>query len=407
MAVVLGTNAGFVTVAPVADPFGSSFGVDGSARAHKHTTPAGLDKISEIGWYKNNVSNVGDYELGLYAHVVGTDLPGALLHSTVATTSGNAAGWLTQAVDWEVIPETIYWLAVQVDNVSGSINLDYTATGNRDSIDTGLAALPNPWVNAAASTRILAIYAVAEASIIFSELSGTISAVSNAVAGISANIQLAAVTAGVSSAVAFLSVTTRVSGSVGASSGATAFLSVATPLVGSVSGVSIATGNLGLPVSLAGSLTATSSATGRLRVTQRTQRTIGFYERTANQITTYFQGIADTNSFVVRFDNDPRDTPADDVWYLASVDFGVANQHELGTTTSFRVVGNFSVRSQNITGAGIGVLLENSDTITAAFRAINVDRIIFGIPRINNTGRIGDNFQINITCPFMIDKQPA
>jgi hypothetical protein len=149
---------------------------------------------------------------------------------------------------------------------------------------------------------------------------------------------------------------------------------------------------------------AVSSATGQLSVSRRA---IGFYERTANQITSYFQGVADTNSFVVRFDNDPRTTPDGDVWYLASVDFGVANQHELGTTTSFRVVGNFSIRSQDTIGAGMGALLENSDTITTAFRATNVGRIIFGIPRINNTGRIGDNFQINITCPFVIDKQPA
>ncbi len=208
----------------------------------------------------------------------------------------------------------------------------------------------------------------------------------------------------VSIATASLLVATQLSGSSDAVSIATASLLVATQLSGSSDAVSVVTGNLGLPISLAASSTATSSATGQLSVARRA---IGFYERTANQITTYFQGIADTNSFVVRFDNDPRDTPADDVWYLASVDFGVANQHELGTTSSFRVVGNFSIRSQDAIGTGMGVLLENSDTITTAFRAKNVSRIIFGIPRINNTGRIGDNFQINITCPFMVDKQPT
>lgn len=176
-------------------------------------------------------------------------------------------------------------------------------------------------------------------------------------------------------------------------------------LAASIAATSVATAYLtGGRTSISASSAATSNATAALSVARRT---IGFYERTANQITSYFQGIADTNSFVVRFDNDPRSTPTNDVWYLASVDFGVANQHELGTTASFRVVGSFNIRSQDALGTGIGVLLENSDTITTAFRAFNLGRIAFSIPSINNTGRIGDNFQVNVTCPFMIDKQPV
>ncbi len=237
------------------------------------------------------------------------------------------------------------------------------------------------------------------------ELAETITGVSSASGSLQVSKSFVAAAAFVSATGGTINVSWGVSGITSATSGATSSLSATMSLQAFVTASSAVAGSLsGIIVPLAASITATSSATGALNVAQRT---IGFYERTANQITTYFQGIADTNSFVVRFDNDPRPTPTDDVWYLASVDFGVANQHELGTTTSFRVVGNFSIRSQDAIGTGMGVLLENSDTITTAFRAKNVSRIIFGIPRINNTGRIGDNFQINITCPFMVDKQPA
>ncbi|KKN70962.1 hypothetical protein LCGC14_0425640 [marine sediment metagenome] len=274
-------------------------------------------------------------------------------------------------------------------------------------------------------------------------LTGSVFATSSAVASLSIATQLDGLVIANSRGIAVLSVMTSLVSSVAVNSSVIASLSftiqlngsalsvsnVSTPpllvttqfaatitAASSVGGSLLATKNLvgvvtassgtvgALAGVLGGSVVATSSTAGQLSVAQRT---IGFYERTANQITSYFQGIADTNSFVVRFDNDPRTTPADDVWYLASVDFGVANQHELGTTSSFRVVGNFSIRSQDALGTGIGALLENSDTITTAFRAINLGRITFGIPRINNTGRIGDNFQVNITCPFMIDKQPV
>ena len=257
-------------------------------------------------------------------------------------------------------------------------------------------------------------------------LASSVSAASSTTASLSIATQLDGSVSATSSVTASLLVAAQLAGFASAASGTVASLFVATPLAGSVSATSSADGNLSFAVlALIASVTASSSTTGYLTggktsisavviaVSSTTgqlsvaRRTIGFYERTANQITSYFQGIANTNSFVVRFDNDPRVTPTEDVWYLASVDFGVANQHELGTTTSFRVVGNFSIRSQDAIGTGMGVLLENSDTITTAFRNTDVGRITFNVPRINNTGRIGDNFQINITCPFMVDKQPT
>lgn len=219
-------------------------------------------------------------------------------------------------------------------------------------------------------------------------------------------IQLVGSASGISGTQGALRFLISLISSVSATSSIVASLLVATQLTGTAAATSSVTGRIeGTSHFLQGVITGVSSTTGTLESILRATR---FYERTANQITRYFQGIADSNSFVVRYDNDPSATPTDNIWYLASVDFGVANQYELSVgadaVTPFRVVGNFSIRSQNILGAGIGTLIENSDTITTAFRSTNLGEITFGTPRVNNTGRIGDNFRVNITCPFFVDK---
>lgn len=164
MSVVLGTNAGFVTTAPVADPTGALLTLDNAARSLKHTTPAGTSKIVKVGWYHSGTSTAGDYEIGLYAHNEGTDKPAALLYSTTPVTSGTTEGWKTQVVDWAVNPSTIYWLAVQLDAVSGDSKIDYESSGGRSSIDVGINTLQNPWVDDAMYSYILALYGEVEVS---------------------------------------------------------------------------------------------------------------------------------------------------------------------------------------------------------------------------------------------------
>jgi hypothetical protein len=178
MAVVLGTNAGFVTVAPTVNPEGSTHGQDGAARALKHTTPADISKITQMGWYHGNISNDSNYELGLYAHDAGTNLPGALLYSTVATLTGAAEGWKTRTVNWDVNANTIYWLAVQLDAVPETSDIDYAVTGGENSIDVGITTLQNPWVSDGTAPYIEALYAVVEAGTTPVDISGTIAGAS-------------------------------------------------------------------------------------------------------------------------------------------------------------------------------------------------------------------------------------
>ncbi len=127
------------------------------------------------------------------------------------------------------------------------------------------------------------------------------------------------------------------------------------------------------------------------------------FESLANSITTYFKSIADSNGYTVRYDNDPRRTPTSGLWCKVSIDFGDSQQKEIGIE-SFREAGNLTVMIKQEAGLGLKGLLVVADVIAAAFRTETIDNIvIFKVPRIIKNGRIDDNYQITVICPFHYD----
>ena len=159
MALVKGTNCGFVTVAPTADPAGSLLTVDSYASAFRDTSPSDASSISEIGWWCDEQSNASNGEVGLYNHDAGNNRPGDLLFSTTFVKAENFQGWLTTTVDWAIDPDTIYWIAVQVDDT-------VTATRSNYAVDAGEhwqyksgATLPDPFgVPAEGDQTLLSAY---------------------------------------------------------------------------------------------------------------------------------------------------------------------------------------------------------------------------------------------------------
>lgn len=164
MAVTLGINAGFVTEAPVADPGGSNQTVDGYRFATKDTSPAELTKITEIGWWCDNATQETNFEVGLYVHDAENDEPSTRLFVDNTNAKGTDAGWKTVAVDWTITPETIYWIAVQVDNVATATKIDYnpTASSGRYAVQSGIN-LPDPFTSGSEVSWAMAIYALVEA----------------------------------------------------------------------------------------------------------------------------------------------------------------------------------------------------------------------------------------------------
>ncbi len=165
MALVLGVNCGFVPVAPVIDPAGAPEWFDSKGCAFKDTTPAGAVKITEIGWWCDNATEAADFEVGIYDHNAGDNNPENLIGKSAATPKGTGSGWMTvKNLNIPVSPETIYWIAVQLDDVATPTWHNYfTDAGYKWDAKLLQTELEDPWgVSAATQGRLVAYYAVWE-----------------------------------------------------------------------------------------------------------------------------------------------------------------------------------------------------------------------------------------------------
>lgn len=123
------------------------------------------------------------------------------------------------------------------------------------------------------------------------------------------------------------------------------------------------------------------------------------YATLTNTITTAFQDFADTNSYVVRYDNDPRDTPTDDVWLEASVEFDSTVSRDIGRRASgnnvYRITGMLRVTITDNIGKGIYQVLAISDLIETQFSNTKITDVLFRTAMISKRGRTSDNISNN------------
>ena len=147
MALVDGTNCGFLLTSPTTDPLGSNQTLDATAKAYKFTTPSTMGTVVEVGWYCDNATEAANYQFGIYSHDSGNNKPDQLLFTTGDLAKGTTAGWKTSSVSWAGLSSsTIYWLGVQLDDTAT------TTSNNGDSnasyhvhIKGSQTSLPSPW----------------------------------------------------------------------------------------------------------------------------------------------------------------------------------------------------------------------------------------------------------------------
>jgi hypothetical protein len=163
VALVKGVNCGFVSEPPSGDPGGTHWEMDGRSIAIKDTSPENAVRVIEIGWYCANDSEDGDYEVGIYEHNVGDNNPEALVGKSDPTAKGTLAGWKrVTGLNIPITAETIYWIAVQLDEVTGQAD-KVSASGERTCVKNVETELLNPWgENDSIFSEIQGFYAVYE-----------------------------------------------------------------------------------------------------------------------------------------------------------------------------------------------------------------------------------------------------
>ena len=168
MALVLGTNCGFVTNAPTGDPAGNAYECDSIAWAGKDTAPVGAIKVTEIGWWCDTATEEANFEVGIYDHNVDDDEPEAVVGDLSQTNAkGTDAGWKrVTGLNIPITASTIYWMAFQLDDTATKTRGDYGSLADSKFVERypNVTSLLNPWeTNYGSYDNLMpAIYAVYE-----------------------------------------------------------------------------------------------------------------------------------------------------------------------------------------------------------------------------------------------------
>lgn len=167
MAIVVGTNAGFVTSSPSADPAGTITAIDAKAVAFLDTAPATAIRVIEIGIWIDNATQAADFEFGIYTDNAVDNEPEALVGSKVTIAKGTTSGWKSQSCNIAITAGTDYWIALQLDNTATGTNANWAVVaGEFARKDTpAQTALTDPWgTSDGLLARRFAIYAKWEAA---------------------------------------------------------------------------------------------------------------------------------------------------------------------------------------------------------------------------------------------------
>ena len=166
MALVIGTNCGFVSSAPVDDPEGTSTLQDNYAIAINDTAPEGAVKVTEIGWWCDNATQEANFEVAIYTDDAGHTYPKDLVGSKSDTNAkGTGAGWKrVTGLNISITAGNVYWIAVQLDDTSTSTQAVYDTLGGSTarSAISGASTLNDPWGSTNTGATYRAFYAVYE-----------------------------------------------------------------------------------------------------------------------------------------------------------------------------------------------------------------------------------------------------
>lgn len=145
MAVVLGTNSGFVSSAPVADPAGGDAAIAGRCVGTKDTSPAGSNNVTELGaWLDSQVPNAGEVWIGLYSDDAAdpeNNVPNAPLVSGHTHFDGSDRWYIVSGLSYSLTASTAHWVVTACPEEGDAYNYG-SSGGVRLVVDVDQPTLP-------------------------------------------------------------------------------------------------------------------------------------------------------------------------------------------------------------------------------------------------------------------------
>lgn len=149
MALVEGTNCGFVASAPTGDPAETiTDPIDTVAIGCKFVSPAGTNSLSRIYWYAYDATEEANFQVAIYSHDAGNDRPGTRLATSGDVAKGTTSGWKYGDVSYSLNASTTYWLCMQLDNTATDSHTEYLynpGSGVKADLKSAQTELPASW----------------------------------------------------------------------------------------------------------------------------------------------------------------------------------------------------------------------------------------------------------------------
>jgi hypothetical protein len=114
--------------------------------------------------------------------------------------------------------------------------------------------------------------------------------------------------------------------------------------------------------------------------------------------------ITTGQSLVTQWPNAPFDKPDNALWARVTILEGATRQKTLGPSAEQRTPGVLTVQLFYPVGRGTEVQTQMADTIAAKFKRDTFSGVVFQTPYIEQKGRSGKEWQVNVICPFYYDE---
>lgn len=130
------------------------------------------------------------------------------------------------------------------------------------------------------------------------------------------------------------------------------------------------------------------------------------WEELGNIIRSRFDSqVADVQSLQTQYDNQSFDNPDNELWCRLTINFGQTFQVDCGggSGSRDRTIGVMTAQLFLAVDQGDKQLLETADKIKTAFNRVTDTGVHFRTPSIKRVGRVNNEWQVNVNCPFYAD----